>query len=76
VLRAVLLDMGDGAVDAVHHLHGDDGVEIFGRPVLGGGLLDARVGLLRGCIAAAGSDKRSAVADRNPCPIEGVSLAG
>ena len=34
VVRAVALDVRDGGVDAVDHLDGDDGVEIFGRPVL------------------------------------------
>src|SRR3954469_3648276 len=32
--RAVGLGVGDGGVKPVHHLGGDDGVEVFGRPIL------------------------------------------
>src|SRR5262249_7274530 len=32
VVRAVMLDMTDRGIDAVDHLGGDDGIEIFGRP--------------------------------------------
>src|SRR5690606_28850441 len=36
VVRAVALDMVDGAVEPIDHARGDDGVEIFGGPVLFG----------------------------------------
>ena len=52
VVRAVALDMRDGRVDAVDHLRGDDGVEIFGRPVLLGRRLDARIDRARRRVAA------------------------
>ncbi len=51
-MRAVVLDVLDRGIDAVHHLGGNDGVEIFGRPVLLARGLRARVGGLHGGIAA------------------------
>ena len=34
VLRAVARDVIDGFVEPIHHAHGDDGVEIFGGPIV------------------------------------------
>src|SRR5262249_42804463 len=49
---AVALDMRDRRVDAVDHLGGDDGVEIFRRPVRLARRLDARVDGPRRLVAA------------------------
>src|SRR4051794_39020452 len=43
VVRAVLLDMRDRAVEAVDHLYCDDLIEIFGVPVLVGRALHAGI---------------------------------
>ena len=52
VMRAVALDMPDRGVHAVDHLGGDDGVEIFGRPVLLARRLHARIDGARRLVAA------------------------
>jgi hypothetical protein len=51
-MRTVALDMIDGSGDAIHHLGGNDGVEIFGAPVLLGSRLDSAIDRLR-CLVAA-----------------------
>src|SRR5262245_33027316 len=43
MMRSVSLDMRNGGREIVDHLHRDDGIEIFGSPVLLGGRLDALV---------------------------------
>jgi hypothetical protein len=50
--RAVLADVINGGVDTVDHSCRDDGVEVFGVPVLIGGGLHARIYLLHGGVAA------------------------
>src|SRR5208282_391029 len=52
VARAVMLDVRDCRVDAVDDAYGNDGVEIFGVPILFGRRLDARIGLPRRLVAA------------------------
>src|SRR3984957_2280950 len=41
VMRAITFDMRDGAVDAIDHAGGQDGVEIFGAPIWLARRLDA-----------------------------------
>ena len=62
VLRAVARDMVDRLIEAVDHLHRDDGVEIFGRPVLLGRGLDPAVD-------APASRRRRAPRSRPRCSI-------
>ena len=54
--------MLDGLVDAVDHAHRDDGVEVFGAPVLLGGRLHARIG------APAPPHRRAVRSRRRPAP--------
>ena len=60
-MRPVRLHVGDGLVEAVHRLHRDDGVEIFGVPVLRGRRDGAGVDPAHGLVAAhfaTGGDQR------------------
>src|SRR5690349_22385591 len=60
MVRAVSVDMRDRLIDAVHDTGRDDGVEIFGVPVLVGRGLYARISSLDGLVAthlAAGLDQ-------------------
>src|SRR5256884_2096518 len=76
VARAVILDMRDRVIDAVDDTRGDDGVEIFGVPVLVGCRLHARIDLLHGRVAAhlaAGFDQhldQRLQIDRCACAID------
>jgi hypothetical protein len=55
VMRAVGLDMRKRSIEAVDDTGGDDGVEIFGAPILFHGWRDARIGRLHGLVAAHGA---------------------
>ncbi len=52
MVRAVTFDVRNGGIDAVHHLGGDDGVEILRRPVILAGCLHARIDSAHGLVAA------------------------
>src|SRR6478735_181840 len=52
MMRAVTLNVGERRIEAVDDFRRDDGVLIFGVPVLVGGGLDARIDLLHRVVAA------------------------